>query len=426
MAPEFFKHKKYILPRAAGIILAVFCCIFQNAWSDTTGKVIHDSITISLITCYPGPEIYELCGHSAIRVHGTRIDSVWNYGTFDFAEPNFIYRFVKGETDYILSSYPFEHFTSGYMRQGRKIVEQDLNLTAQEAQRFYKMLQKEALPENCKYRYNYVKDNCATRILDRLGQASSAEIIYPDSIRFGTFRKEMRFYHRNYPWYQFGIDLALGSGIDYKLRGKEEMFVPVEMMQRVDNAHFADGRNLVKDKRILFMGVPDATLEETPFWKTPLFLSLCLLLLCILIFCLDLKNKKTTRWIYSLYFGLTGIAGTVIAFLVFVSQHEATSPNVLLIWLNPLQFILAIGVWFRIMRPVNLVMAYYNAAVVGSLLLVWIFQSQSANPAFFPLMICSVLLGTSYAATHTTDASNSGKQIKRNYNKTGLDMTRKK
>jgi len=351
---------------------------------------------------------------------------VWNYGTFDFAEPNFVYRFVKGETDYILSSYPFEHFTPGYMRQGRKIVEQDLNLTAQEAQRFYRMLQKEALPENCRYRYNYVKDNCATRILDRLGQASSSEIIYPDTISFGTFRKEMRSYHRNYPWYQFGIDLALGNGIDYRLRGKEEMFVPVEMMQRVGNAHFADGRNLVKDQRILFMGVPDATLEATPFWKTPLFLSFCLLLLCILIFGLDLKNKKTTRWIYSLYFGLAGIAGTVIAFLVFVSQHEATSPNVLLIWLNPLQFILAIGVWFRRMRPVNLVMAYYNAAVVGSLLLVWIFQSQSANPAFFPLMICSVLLGASYAAAHTTDAASSGKQIKRNYNKRRHDMRRKR
>ncbi len=33
----------------------------------------------------------------AIRVRGDGIDSVWNYGTFDFTAPNFLYRFVKGD-----------------------------------------------------------------------------------------------------------------------------------------------------------------------------------------------------------------------------------------------------------------------------------------------------------------------------------------
>lgn len=41
-------------------------------------------LTVSLITCWPGTEVYELCGHEAIRVRGDGIDSVWNYGTFDF------------------------------------------------------------------------------------------------------------------------------------------------------------------------------------------------------------------------------------------------------------------------------------------------------------------------------------------------------
>ena len=67
-------------------------------------------LTVSLITCYPGEEIYELCGHSAIRVRGEGIDSVWNYGIFDFNQPNFVYRFVKGETDYKGASYPFRYF----------------------------------------------------------------------------------------------------------------------------------------------------------------------------------------------------------------------------------------------------------------------------------------------------------------------------
>ena len=43
-----------------------------------------------------------------------------------------------------------------------------------------------------------------------------------------TFRNIMRHYHANYPWYQFGIDLALGSGIDYELSRREMAFAPAE------------------------------------------------------------------------------------------------------------------------------------------------------------------------------------------------------
>ena len=223
----------------------------------------RDSIIVSLITCWPGPEVYELCGHEAVRVRGIKpegsvIDSVWNYGTFDFAQPNFIYRFVKGKTDYMLTSYPFAFFLPEYAAQGRRMVEQDLNLTRDEAWRLLGMLRTEARPENRTYRYNYVKDNCATRIVDRIDQAVGQPVIYPDSVLYGTFRNEMRAYHRNYPWYQFGIDLALGPGIDYPLRGREEMFVPLEMMRKADRAHMADGRPLVAETRILVEGIRHA------------------------------------------------------------------------------------------------------------------------------------------------------------------------
>ena len=135
-------------------------------------EIRKDSIIVSLITCSPGSEIYELCGHEAVRVrgilHGQPVDSIWNYGVFDFTEPNFIYRFVKGETDYRLAGYPFYWFLPEYQEAGRTVTEQDLNLSQTEASRFLNILREEAKPENCKYRYNYVKDNCATRIVWRL------------------------------------------------------------------------------------------------------------------------------------------------------------------------------------------------------------------------------------------------------------------
>lgn len=383
--------------RTARLLLAVFCTILCNLISGAT-PVSGDSIKISLITCYPGPEIFELCGHEALRVRKNGTDSVWNYGTFDFDEPNFVYRFVKGETDYMLSGYPFEYFLPSYQAQGRKIVEQELNLSQAEAKRLLTRLQNEGLPENRRYRYNYVKDNCATRIVDRIEEISDRKPIFPDTISYGTFRNTMRAYHKKYPWYQFGIDVALGSGIDKPISGREEMFVPVEMMRRMEAAHFDDGRPLVKETRILFEGEEDATLAATPFYLTPLFISCLLFIICLITSIYDYRKKVTSRWLYSLYFGMAGTAGLIVTFLVFVSEHEATSPNILILWLNPLQLVFAAGIWSRKMRFVNITLAFYNICVVGLMLLVWFFQSQSANPAFFPLIASGIMLSTVYAS----------------------------
>ena len=52
------------------------------------------------MTMGPGDPVWERFGHNAIRIvdasRGT--DSVYNWGTFDFAQPNFIGRFMTGNT----------------------------------------------------------------------------------------------------------------------------------------------------------------------------------------------------------------------------------------------------------------------------------------------------------------------------------------
>lgn len=379
----------------------------------------RDSIIVSLVTCWPGPEVYELCGHEALRTRtangDARMDSVWNYGVFDFAEPNFLYRFVKGETDYMLVGYPTGFFMAEYMAQGRKVVEQDLNLTQEEAWRLLSMLRKEALPENRTYRYNYVKDNCATRIVDRIDEAVGERIIYSDSVKYGTFRREMHAYHKDYPWYQFGIDLALGSGIDYSLRGREEMFVPLEMMEKCSGAHFADGRPLVLDTHTLFVGIPDATLGPTHWSMTPMVCCSVFFILVVVACWIQWRKRKIFRAIYSIWFSLLGLTGCVVTFLVFISSHEATSPNLLLLWLNPLQLMIALGVWFRkSCRIPVLVMIYCNIIVLTVMLITWPLQTQSANPAFFPLMGATLLLAVLYAIIYPKISYNNNRNIRRN------------
>lgn len=356
-----------------------------------------DSITVSLITCWPGSEIYELYGHEAIRVRGEGRDSVWNFGVFDYREPNFVYRFVKGETDYLCAGYPFEWFLPEYMQRGSKVVEQDLNLTSDEARQLLGMLRENALPQNRYYRYNYVKDNCATRIRDMVEKATGGEGVYPDSVRYGTFRNEMRVYNRHYPWYQFGIDLALGGGIDYPLTAREEMFVPVEMFRMMEDGRFADGRAAVRETRVLYEGLPDATLPQTAWWLTPLFWSWIFFTFSLAVGIADIKRRKISRWVYSLWFLSIGLVGCVSAFLVFISSHEATSPNSLIIWLNPLQLLFGIFIWLKKGRWVCLAMSWYDIVATVSLLVVWPFQAQSTNPAIFPLVGATLALSVAYA-----------------------------
>lgn len=358
---------------------------------------VRGELTASLITCYPGPEIYELCGHAAIRIRGENIDSVWNFGIFDFSEPNFVYRFVKGETDYRCAGYPFRWFLPEYIERGSKVVEQDLNLSQEETARLLDILRVGALPENSRYRYNYIKDNCATRILTKIDLATREEVIYPDTVLYGTYRDEMRHYHENYPWYQFGIDLALGSGLDNKINSRQEMFVPVEMMRNASEAVLADGRPLVKETRVLNEGTENAVLPPTPWWLTPLFWGWLLFVGIILICVHDIMKNHVAFPVYACWFFLMGLAGILVYFLVFVSSHEATSPNMLMLWLNPLQLLFPMGCVIRKFRNAALAMSWYNIIVITLLLIFWPLQTQSANPAFFPLMGATLSLAFTYA-----------------------------
>ena len=90
-----------------------------------------DSMEVSLLTCTPGPVAYSMYGHSALRVHNytTDLDVVFNYGVFDYSEDNFVMKFVKGETDYILGAEYAVGFFGRYRDEGAGILEQVLNFS---------------------------------------------------------------------------------------------------------------------------------------------------------------------------------------------------------------------------------------------------------------------------------------------------------
>ncbi len=364
------------------------------AAADTMGQV-----TISLLTADPGPEIFELYGHEAVRVvmaDGT--DMVYNYGLFDFNSPGFVVRFVKGATDYMAGYMPTWAFVESYRSRGSKIVEQELNLSEAEKARFLELLNHDVDPEYREYRYKYCTNNCATRILDGLEKAIGQVPAYADAApELTTYRDVMRYYNRNYDWYQFGIDLALGSYIDRDIDAREKLFVPVLMRKGVDTARLGGGKAIVAgSERVILEGVDDATLPPTCVLLSPMAAALLLLVITGVVVVRDVRRGALTRFWYSFCCVLFGLMGIVVWFLAFISEHEGASPNILVWWLSPVSLVVGITLWCGRLRTFNRVLMVIVDAGTCVTFVALILGVQGSNAAFYPLMLTNMLLVGAY------------------------------
>lgn len=393
------------------IVLAVWCC--NPAYSQETADLTQvaaegakevdraDAISpdvadarISVVTCYPGSRNYELYGHTMIRVQFANQDVLFNYGIFNFKSSGFLYRFVKGECDYLLAAYPASYLTSGY--EERKIVEQELNLTPEQKRKIIDYLWWNSMPENATYRYDWAYNNCATKPRDIIEMAVGDSLSYGEpQERATTFRKIMAFFNRNYPWQQFGIDLVLGMNLDHAIGYREQMFSPIKLMEALSGATMIkDGHRvpLVSATSNLVDGDDDgAALGPTPFVFTPLAVFGLLFVLVAVLSAVEQRRRKPMRWLDSVVFGAFALAGVLVSFLTFVSTHYGTSPNVNILWVHPLAFFPAVMVWINVKSRLLLVYHYANASIVVLLALLWWAQPQVGNVAFIPMAAVSLL-----------------------------------
>ena len=69
---------------------------------DSARAAMGAALTISIYTYGPGPAVFEKFGHIAIGIADARTgeDVAYNWGMFDFDQPNFLGRFLTGDTRY--------------------------------------------------------------------------------------------------------------------------------------------------------------------------------------------------------------------------------------------------------------------------------------------------------------------------------------
>ena len=354
---------------------------------------LSDSAKISLYTVSPWDgEVYSLYGHTVVRIEddSTGVDACFNYGYFDPTQPHFMYNFLRGKTDYVLGVTSYQQFLSENQMKGLEVVRQDINLSLSQKQQLWSDLYVNSLPENSRYRYNYFYDNCATRPRDMIEAVVNGTVVYPITNKNQTFRDLVHECVHQYAWMEFGIDLLIGSDADKDITDREKMFLPHYLMVAFKDAKVQQNDtisySLVDSTEIILESdSQNSEYSELDIFK-PVPVAFALLLVTLLISFLQLRfNQDTTARIYdTVLFSIAGIAGLIITFLVFFSEHPATSPNWNLAWLHVVHLVVPIFIWVKSLKKVVYYYHFINFAVLSLFLLSWWFLPQQLHWATIP------------------------------------------
>jgi hypothetical protein len=343
-------------------------------------------LRISLLTCTPGQELYTTFGHSAVRVfdssHNT--DLVFNYGTFDFYDPAFYKKFIKGKLLYFVSIDTLPSFLWEYQYHKRGVTEQVIALSCEEKQRMLPALFENAREENKYYRYDFNYDNCTTRLRDMLekitGKPMQTKNILPHSNT--TFRHLIHDYlnRGGQQWSKLGIDILLGSPLDKKITSREAMFLPDYLMTAFDSSAL-NTYPLVAEKKIL---LNEFEAYKTKSRITPLlvFGILFFIITALSIFLDKRGNIFFTVFDFLLFF-LSGLIGVLLLYMWFATDHAMCKNNFNLLWALPFHLLSA----FLLFKKKTGVKNYFRFIFFYSLalLIIWFLLPQQLNTALLPV-----------------------------------------
>ena len=169
------------------------------------------------------------------------------------------------------------------------------------------------------------------------------------------------------------------------------MFLPEYIMQQLN---FATLNNQPLAPKEAFLYQPKITEHQSNFLLTPLFWSLMLMVLVFSITYKDHKNNKRTKGMDFALFLTTGLAGILIFFLWFITDHTATANNFNILWAFPFNLVLAFLVGRKKALPAWTVKyMLFLILMLFVVILLWIMKVQIFSPVLIPILLA---LGSRY------------------------------
>ena len=338
---------------------------------------------ISILTCAAGEDIYTAWGHTAIRVIDStnNTDLVYNFGTFDFSEPYFLAKFVKGSLEYFISVNRYGDFLAEYQYYSRDVVEQILKLTDEEKISWQQALQLNLVGANRFYLYNFITDNCTTRVKDGLFKNSNRQAAY---IPVTSFRDEIvkAPYQQGIPWIGFGIDLLLGAYSDQQPDHFKSGFLPPLLFNQLANIKGL----VIKTNTNKFSGTKANSPINQPF----------IVLVCVFVFYAfvskwnALLTQRIAKIMDVLLLFLFGMGGCLVFYMSLISLHTACYENFNLMWLHP-AYLIALVLYFLPKNWIGQAGILFFSAIIG-LLITSYWLPQHFSKEVFALMAIALLL----------------------------------
>jgi Domain of unknown function (DUF4105) len=381
------------------MIKILFIAILSlSLFGTVSGQEQPNDTTVYLLTCASGNETYSLWGHSALRVviQATQTDKVYNWGVFDFDTPNFAWKFAKGHLDYMLGVYNYNVFIRDYFLERRSVISQKVNLNQVEKLRLMLLLRENMKPENRNYRYDFLYDNCSTRIRDIIEKLIGPKLIYPpdDPEHTPTFRDKIHEYTSIAPWTKTGIDLLLGTPTDKKASFRDRMFLPDYLQKNLTQAI------INRDRKMLPLLYPEETILDMPaveakplFFTSPVFVF-SLLFVIIVFLSAGFRKSAVITFIDIALFLIFSLIAVLLVFFSFFTDHIETRLNLNILWFNP--FLLPClwsvirgtynHLWFRIV--------FFTSLIFVPLIFI---MPDAINVSFVPVMFILLLRSSSRA-----------------------------
>lgn len=385
-----FVIKSLILEQQYIYMKKLFLFILLIAPTLSFSQKLSPEAQISIITCGPyQEELYSAFGHSAIRVFDpiNGIDDAYNYGVFDFNQPNFYLNFARGYLYYKLGVYPYDRFRDFYIYYNRYVHEQVLDLTSSQKQKVYEYLLWNAQPENETYRYDYFKNNCATKIRDIMITVFKDSISFDGSYINTTYsiRDLTNLYLKHQPWGDLALDLGLGLPSDKIATPFEYMFLPDYVESGFDHATL-NNKPVVKEKRIVYESREE---EHSKTLISPTIGFILVLLIAIGLSYWDVRRKRISLWFDGMLFGVVGLVGSLLFFMWVATDHHTSARNFNLLWALPTHLLIV----FTFFKKYTWLKKYFlgTAIIQMMVLLCWVILPQQLNYVIMPVIVALLI-----------------------------------
>jgi hypothetical protein len=354
----------------------------EPARPDSAAVAAAAGSRVYLMTMGQGTYIWEKFGHNAIWIidEARGIDVAYNWGLFDFDEPGYIGRLIRGNMMYWMQGFDGQAMANAYVGDNRSIWLQELNLTPVQKAELIAFTEWNARAENKYYRYDYYRDNCSTRVRDALDRVLGGGLrrALEGKATGTTYRMHTeRLTADMLPEYS-GLLLALGPSTDRPIDAWEESFLPVQLMEHVRSVQVAGEGGLMQP---LVLSESQAFAATRPEERTAapnrlaiygaIGVGLALLFIALAHFGARSRTVVILFAVLAFVWSLVaGTAGSLIAGLWVFTAHTITYSNENVLQANPLSLVLAVMLipfaLGRLTRPATLVaLAVAILALIG-------------------------------------------------------------